>query len=77
MGFLEKLNDLRGAPSKELLLTVPGDGQGPRHVQVANPAPPEALLLVYPGSNVPAKVLAAEPDGVVIDWAAALAEFTK
>jgi hypothetical protein len=27
--------------------------------------------------HVPAKVLPEEPDGVVIDWAAALAEFTK
>jgi hypothetical protein len=59
------------------VLTVLADGQVPRQVQVGNPVPPEAIPLLYPGANVPAKVLAAEPEGVVIDWAAALAEFTK
>lgn len=59
------------------VLTVLSDGQAPRQVQVGNPVPPEAAPLLYPGCNVPAKVLPEEPDGVAIDWAAAVAEFTK
>jgi hypothetical protein len=37
----------------------------------------EAAALPYPGANLPAKVMPGEPQGVVIDWRAALAEFTK
>jgi hypothetical protein len=33
--------------------------------------------LLYPGCNLPAKFLPSEPEGVVIDWTAALAEFLK
>jgi hypothetical protein len=33
--------------------------------------------LLFPGSNLPAKVLPEEAQGVCIDWKAALAEFTK
>ena len=66
-----------GVDVHAFVLTVLAEGQVPRQVQVGNPVPPEAIPLLYPGCNVPAKVLPEEPEGVVIDWAAALAEFTK
>ncbi len=66
-----------GVDVHAFVLTVLAEGQVPRQVQVGNPVSPEAIPLLYPGSNVPAKVLPEEPDGVVVDWAAALAEFTK
>jgi hypothetical protein len=53
------------------------DGQKPYQTKVGNPVPEEAVPLLFPGSNLPAKVLPEEPEGVVIDWDAALAEFTK
>lgn len=53
-------------------LTVLPPGQAPYQVQVGNPAPPQALPLLYPGSKVPGKVLAGEPNSVAIDWDAAL-----
>jgi hypothetical protein len=65
-----------GVDVHAFVLTVLADGQAPRQVQVGNPVPPEAVPLLYPGCNVPAKFLPSEPDGVVIDWTAALAEFS-
>jgi hypothetical protein len=59
------------------LFTILSDGQPPRQVQVGNAVPPAAVPLLYPGSNLPAKVMASEPDGVVVDWAAAVAEASK
>jgi hypothetical protein len=59
------------------ILTVLQDGQAPRQTKVGNPVPPEAVPLLFNGANVPAKVLPEEPDGVVIDWQAALAEYSK
>lgn len=66
-----------GVDMHAFVLTVLADGAMPRQVQVGNPVPPDAVPLLYPGCNVPAKFLPAEPDGVVIDWTAALAEFSK
>ena len=54
-------------------LTVSVPGQAPYQVQVGNPAPAEALPLLYPGSKVPGKVMAGEPNSVAIDWDAAIA----
>jgi hypothetical protein len=59
------------------LLTVMQDGAAPRQVQIGLAVPPEAVPLLFPGSNVPAKVVESEPDSVIIDWKAALAEFAK
>lgn len=62
-----------GVPLVAFLLTVmPLQGQ-PYQVQIGNPCPNEALPLLYPGSQVPAKVLPEDPNSVVIDWAAAMA----
>ena len=66
-----------GVDLRALLLTVLQEGKAPRQAKVGNPVPAEAVPLLYPGANVPAKVLPEEPDGVVIDWKAALAEFAK
>ncbi len=54
-------------------LTVSVPGQAPYQVQIGNPVPPAALPLLYPGSKVPGKVMAGEPNSVAIDWDAALA----
>ena len=54
-------------------LTVSVPGQAPYQVQIGNPAPVEALPLLYPGSKVPGKVMAGEPNSVAIDWDAAIA----
>jgi hypothetical protein len=54
-------------------LTVSVPGQAPYQVQVGNPVPTKALPLLYPGSKVPGKVMAGEPNSVAIDWGAAIA----
>jgi hypothetical protein len=53
-------------------LTVSVPGQAPYQVQLGNPAPPEALPLLFPGSKVPGKVMKGAPNDVAIDWDAAL-----
>jgi hypothetical protein len=54
------------------LLTVLPDDAVPYQTKVGNPTPPEALPLLYPGSNVPAKIGYNDPNDVVIDWKSAL-----
>ena len=54
-------------------LTVSVPGQAPYQVQLGNPVPAAALPLLYPGSKVPGKVVAGEPNSVAIDWDAAIA----
>jgi hypothetical protein len=66
-----------GVDLHAFLLTVLEDGKVPRQAKVGNPVPSDAVPLLYPGANLPAKVRPEEPDGVVIDWQAALAEFVK
>jgi hypothetical protein len=56
-------------------LTVMPDGATPYQIQVGNPTPPEAVPLLYPGSHVPVKI-GTDPNAVVIDWKAALANPT-
>jgi hypothetical protein len=53
-------------------LTVSAPGETPYQVQIGNPAPAQALPLLYPGSKVPGKVLPGEPNSIAIDWDAAL-----
>ena len=53
-------------------LTVSVPGQNPYQVQIGNPVPAKALPLLYPGSKVPGKVMAGEPNSVAIDWDAAM-----
>jgi hypothetical protein len=54
-------------------LTVIPEGSQPYQIQVGNPTPPEALPFLFPGSKVPVKI-GTEPNAVVIDWNAAIAE---
>jgi hypothetical protein len=56
-------------------LTVMADGRPPYQVQVGNPVPADAVPLLYPGNNVPAKRMAERGDQyIVIDWASALSQ---
>jgi hypothetical protein len=58
-------------------LTVLADGQAPYQTKLGMPVPPEAVPLLYPGNNVPAKRLPEREDHyVVIDWAQALTQAT-
>lgn len=67
----------QGVDMHAFILTVMSDGQKPYQAKVGNPVPEDAVPLLFPGSNLPAKVLPEEAQGVCIDWTAALAEFTK
>ena len=53
-------------------LTVLHDGQPSTEARVGNPVPAGCVHLLYPGSNLPARMLADDPSAVVIDWQAAL-----
>jgi hypothetical protein len=55
------------------MLTVMPVGRDPYQIQVGNPTPPAALPYLFPGSRVPVKI-GADPNAVVIDWAAAAAQ---
>ncbi|HEX3567216.1 MAG TPA: hypothetical protein VHU17_17745 [Acidimicrobiales bacterium] len=59
------------------VLTILEEGHPPRQVQAGNPVPAPCIPLLYPGSNLPAKVDADQPGLVAIDWDAALAEASK
>ena len=60
------------------VLTVMADGTAPYQVQVGNPVPADAVPLLYPGNNVPAKRLPDRGDQyIVIDWDEALAQATS
>lgn len=59
-----------------LVVTILCDGHLPYQTQVGNPVPPSGLPLLYPGSNLPAKVRPEEQGQVIIDWDAAVAEAT-
>jgi hypothetical protein len=67
----------KGVDMYAFLLTVMLDGRAPYQVQVGNPVPAEAVPLLYPGNNVPAKTLPERGDQyIVIDWENALAQAT-
>lgn len=66
-----------GADLYALVLTILQEGHAPRQVQVGNPVPASCVPLLYPGSNMPAKAIPDQPQMVVIDWDAALAEASR
>jgi hypothetical protein len=56
-------------------LTVLAEGRAPYQTKLGMPVPPEAVPLLYPGNNLPAKRLPDREDHyVVIDWAQALVQ---
>lgn len=63
------IKNAKGDPVHALTLTVATGVDTPYQVQVGNAVPASALPLVYPGSKLHAK-LGAEPNEVVVDWAA-------
>jgi hypothetical protein len=67
----------KGVDMYALMLTVLADGTPPYQVPVGNPVPPEAVPLLYPGNNVPAKRLPSRGEKyIVVDWAEAVAQAT-
>lgn len=58
-----------------LVLTVIVDGRAPYQITVGNAVPVEALPLLYPGNNLPAKK-GTDDNAVVVDWQGALASYT-
>jgi hypothetical protein len=68
------MTNAAGVPLYAFALTVIPATGNPYQVQVGNPVPNEAIALCYPGSRVPAKVKADNPEGIVIDWALAGAQ---
>ena len=60
-----------------LMVTILCDGTPPYQTQMGNPVPPGGVPLLYPGSNLPAKVRPGQQGQCIIDWEAALAEVTK
>jgi hypothetical protein len=59
-------------------LTILAEGRPPYQTKLGMPVPPEAVPLLYPGNNVPAKRLPDREDHyVVIDWQAALAQLAQ
>jgi hypothetical protein len=59
------------------VLTILEEGHPPRQVQAGNPVPASCIPLLYPGSNMPAKVHPGQPALVAIDWDEALTEASK
>ena len=67
----------KGVDMYALLLTVLADGSAPYQVPVGNPVPPNAVPLLYPGNNVPAKRMPSKGEKyIVVDWEKAVAEAT-
>jgi hypothetical protein len=63
------VTNAKGDPVHALTLTVATGVETPYQLQVGNAVPASALPLLYPGSKLHAK-LGAEPNAVVVDWAA-------
>jgi hypothetical protein len=67
----------KGDDMYAFLLTVLVDGRAPYQVPVGNPVPANAVPLLYPGNNLPAKRLPSRGDEyIVIDWERALEQAT-
>ncbi len=65
-----------GVDMYALGVTILCEGFAPYQTQVGNPVPPSGLPLLYPGSNLPAKVRPGQQGQVIIDWEAAVAQAT-
>lgn len=58
-----------GLPIYAFALTViPATGNA-YQAQVGNPVPNEAMAFIFPGSQLPAKVMPGDPNSIAIDWA--------
>jgi hypothetical protein len=66
------MTNAEGLPVHAFVLTISPQEGMPYQIQVGNAVPPQALPLLYPGSQVPVKVAPGNPNAAVIDWAAAL-----
>jgi hypothetical protein len=67
----------KGVDMYALMLTVLADGVAPYQVPVGNPVPPNAVPLLYPGNNVPAKRMPSKGEKyIVVDWEKAIEEAT-
>jgi hypothetical protein len=62
------MNDKAGHPVYRFIVTVVRDGADPYRWDLGQGVAPDALPLIYPGANLPAKVAAGH---VAIDWEAA------
>lgn len=69
LGFQKDGMDVWG-----IVLNAIEDGGATTQARVGIGVPTEAVALLFPGSNLPAKKRADVQDGVAIDWAAALAD---
>jgi hypothetical protein len=58
------------------VVTILCDGHQPYQTQMVNPVPQSGIPLLYPGSNLPAKVRPEEEGQVIIDWDAAVSQAT-
>ena len=62
-----------GLPIYAFALTViPANGNA-YQAQVGNPVPNEVMAFLFPGSQLPAKVMPGEPNSIAIDWASVVA----
>lgn len=66
--------DSQGRDAIGFVLSVFVEGRTPFQAQIGVGLPPEAMPLVFPGANLPAKIVSGRDDLVSIDWEAALEE---
>ena len=57
-------------------VTILCDGHAPYQTQMGNPVPDKGKPLIFPGANLPAKVHPEQEGQVIIDWDAAVEEFS-
>lgn len=57
-------------------VTILCDGFAPYQTKMGNPVPDNAKPLIFPGANLPAKVRPQQEGQVIIDWSAAVEEYT-
>jgi len=67
------LRSAAGVDLHSFVLTVTLEGQAPYQCQTAQPVPPEAVGLIYPGATLPAFVATNNDGAVAIHWDSQLA----